>query len=185
MENNSVRFGLIAGLGVIIYSFGLYFIDSELTLSGYTNVSWLIYLFFMWKAASTDKAENNGFISFRGAFSSAFVVFVIAGLFTTIFQYLLLTTIDPSLADLLQDRILESFQESAEAQGMSEGSEQYEQMLEMTLKWSTPSVMVYSIGYLVSLLGGGIAALIIAAIIKKDKPDYMNVQDETEHLVEE
>ena len=185
MENNSVRFGVIAGLGVAIYQLLLYFINSEMILGSYAYVAWVIYIFCMWKAASLDKAANNGYISFRGAFKSSFVVFVITGLIATIFQYILFTVIDPGLAEMIQEKALESFQQSAEAQGLEEGSEQYETALEYTLKFSKPSIMIYSIFYGVSLIGGAIISAIIAAIIKKNKPAFLQEQNGgTEHLVD-
>lgn len=186
MEKNSVRYGLIAGLGVAIYQLVLYFISPEMIFGNFAHVAWIIYLFCIWKAISLDKEANGGYISFREAFGSGFTVFAIAGLIALIFQYILMTVIDPGLVDIQKEIALEAFDKMASAFGLEEGSAEYEQALADIDKRTEPSLSQSAIGYLFMLLFGAIPALIFAAIMKKDKPAHIAAQeDETEHLVGE
>lgn len=184
MDKNSVRYGIIAGLGAAIYSLVLYFISPEMIFGNFAHVTWLIYLFCMWKAASLDKEANGGYSSFRQGFSSAFIVFAIAGLIAMIFQYLLVTMIDPGLIDIQKEIAYEQFDKIASWAGMEEGSPEYEKALIDIEERSNPSVGQSALGYVFLLVIGAIPSLIIAAIVKKDKPLHIEAQETEEHLVD-
>lgn len=185
MEKNSVRFGLIAGLGVAIYQLLLYFIDAAMIFGTFAQVAWLIYLFGMWKATSLDKAENGGYISFKEAFTTAFTVFTIAALFAVIFQHFLTTVIDPGLLDIQTDIALESFDKMAGTFGIEEGSPEYEAALEEIRNSSNTSISKLAIGYVFVLIFGSIPALIMGAVMKKEAPAGLNNSEEEEEQEEE
>lgn len=186
MEKNSVKYGLIAGLGVAIYQLVLYFASPEMIYGNFAYVGWAIYLFCMWKATSLDKEANGGFISFRDAFGSSFIVFAIAAFIALIFQHILITVIDPGLIDIQKEIALEAFDKVANAFGLDEGSPEYEKALEDIDKNSEPSIASSALGYVFLLIGGAIPSLVIAAVMKKDKPAHLQVrEDDTEHLIEE
>lgn len=187
MEKNSVRYGIMAGLGTVIYSLLLYFIDAEMMFGNFAHVSWLIYFFCMWKAASLDKEENGGYSSFRQGFSSAFVVFAIAGLIALIFQYVLFTFIDPTLVDIQTEIAVEQFDKVAGWAGLEEGTPEYEEALAGIEESSSPTLAQSGLGYIFLLIIGAIPSLIIAAVVKKDKPLHIQAQEnnnDEEHLIE-
>ena len=100
LEQNGVKYGAIAGLGLIIITLVLYLIDVKVMFSYTSLIGWVVYIYCMYKSVADDKAADGGFITFRNAFQSSFVVFVIASLLNTIFFYVLTTIIDPSLIDM-------------------------------------------------------------------------------------
>ena len=185
MEKNSVRYGLIAGLGVAIYQLVLYFIGGEMIFGNFAHAAWIIYLFCMWKAVSLDKEANDGYVSFKNAFGTSFIVFAIAGLIALVFQYILMTIIDPGLVDVQKEIALEAFDKMASAFGLEEGSPEYEAALADIDKRTEPSLSQSGLGYIFMLIFGAIPSLIMAAVMKKEKPAHLQVkEDESEHLVD-
>ena len=185
MERNSVRFGLIAGLGVAIYQLLLYFINPEMIFGAFANVAWLIYLFSMWRAASLDKEEKGGYISFKEAFTTAFTVFANAALIALVFQHVLMTVIDPGLLEIQKEISLEAFDKVADTFGLEEGSKEYEAGLEEIRKNSSPTLMQLGMGYIVVLIIGSVPALIMAAVMKKEAPMAILDADEYEDITNE
>lgn len=184
MEKSSVKYGVIAGLAGVIYSLLLYFTDQ--TANGALGlVGFIITLYFMWKACQDDKISQGGFASFREMFSSAFLTFAVAAIFTVGFQYILLTVIDPELAQIQAEETMEQTAKILEWAGLEENSKEYEEALEEAEKNAMPSLKNSIWGYFMVLIFGALISLIFGAAMKNNKPPHIAVQDETEHLVGE
>lgn len=176
MNSNAVRYGLFAGLGTIAVMLSLYMIDAGMIFGWALQSTWLIYVFCMYKAVDDIKSENDGFISLREGFAAAFVVFAIANLMYIVFYYILVNFIDPSLIEIQIEKGIEAVEKVAEFAGMSE--EDLEKAIEEIEKGAKPSLVQTAFGYAVSLIGGAIPAIIIAAILKKEVPTHLQ-NDET------
>ncbi|MFK7946430.1 MAG: DUF4199 domain-containing protein [Saprospiraceae bacterium] len=185
MEKNSVKYGVTAGLASVIYSLLLYF-TNQVSNVGLGFVGFAIVLYFMWKACQDDRTLQGGFASFREMFSSAFLTFAVAAIFTIGFQYILLTVIDPELAEIQAEQAMEQAIKIVEWAGIEENSKEYEEALENAEKNAMPSLKNSILGYLGALVFGGLISLIFGGAMKKDKPPHIAArEDETEHLVGE
>lgn len=183
MEKNSVKYGVIAGLISVLYALLLYFTDQTFNMA-LGSVSLVISLYFMWKACQDDRTLQGGFASFREMFSSAFITYAVVTFFTVIFQYVLLTMIDPGLVDIQVEKTMEQTAKILEWGGLEEGSAEYEKALADAEQEAIPSLKGSLFGYMGALIFGALISLIFGAAMKKNKPPHIAVDDETEHLIE-
>lgn len=176
MNSNALRYGLFVGLGTIAVMLLLYIINAEMLFGWSLQATWLIYLFLMYKAIDDTKKEGDGFITLREGFATAFIVFAIGNLMYIVFYYVLVNIIDPSLIEIQIDKGVEMVEKVAEFAGMSE--EELETAIKEVEKGVTPNIQQTFFGYAISLLGGAIPAVIIAAILKKERPMHLKNTDD-------
>lgn len=165
----SVKNGLL--YGVISCVFTLLLFVTGMNRSDSTWIFQLIGLIIpvilirMTLAEVRDK-EGNGYITFGKAFKEGMTVVAIGALIIATFSVIYTKVIDPGLMDYVMSKQVEKFDEM----GMSE--EQIEQAINNTAKFSTP-VWQFTFGLLGSLFIGAIIALIMAAVMKKNDPEYI------------
>ncbi|MBX2872802.1 MAG: DUF4199 family protein [Saprospiraceae bacterium] len=97
MNQASIRYGLIAGVGVVAYFLLFYLIKPSLILNPY--IWWgsvVIYFWAMFQAAKKEGEENSFFTYLKPAFA----VYVLANAFFYTFYYCLFGVFDTSLVDL-------------------------------------------------------------------------------------
>lgn len=72
-----------------------------------------IVIYFMTKTVSAVRSESDGFISFANAFKPAWGTFIITTTITTLFTFLLMNYIDPSLKDVVKEIQAEAFEQAS------------------------------------------------------------------------
>jgi hypothetical protein len=161
----ALKWGVIGGLVSIIFATALYM--TELWKNGLISslVGILPMVVFLFLAAKEFRTENNGFLSFGEGLSVSMLTGAIYSLLGNLYAQLYQKIIDPGFVDKMKDFQFEKLEE----QGLSE--EQIEQAMELTSKFSTGGLS-FLIGLLGSLLFAFIIALIISAILKKNKPVF-------------
>lgn len=97
MKQASLRYGLIAGVGVVAYFLLFYLIKTELVLNPY--IWWGSIVIYFWAMLQAAKAEGED-DSFLSYLKPAFAVFVVANAFFYVFYYCLFGVFDTSLVDL-------------------------------------------------------------------------------------
>ena len=169
MNSNAIKYGVISGIVSIIFSMALYFINPKMMFGGLAYLGMLIPVFFMWKASNDEKKINEGYLPFGEALIISFIVVAIALLISSIFTYILINFIDPSLVDVIKEISIEAAEKVAGIFGADEDSldEMRDQMDEQDLR---PTIFTTLFNYLGSLVVGFIIALIVAAIVKKTRP---------------
>ena len=167
MENPAIKNGVFMGVASILFTMILYFIEPSMMFGGFAYAGLLIPIYFMWKAATEERAINGGFMSFGEGFKAAFLVAVIGGLITQLFTYVLMNYIDPSLIDVLAEQTVEAAEKMLAMFGDNE--EAADAMREaMEEQDFTPTIGNTLLSYLGSLVfPSAVIALIIAAITKK------------------
>jgi len=102
MENNHAKkFGILAGVGTVIFLFLFYWIEKKLMLS--PSVIWstiFLYLIGMYMAAIEVRRENEGYIDFRTALKAAFLVWVIANAIYHAYNYILFNFLDTDMLNV-------------------------------------------------------------------------------------
>ncbi len=109
MKQTAVKYGIITGMAIVLYLFVFHLTDPKLALN--PLVYWspiLVSLVAMTMVVKKERDANNGKIEQRTALRHAFLTYVIAYLFFTIFIYLLFNFIDPSLVDLQKKAMLDA-----------------------------------------------------------------------------
>ena len=170
MEHPSVKNGVFGAVAAIIVYLVLWFVDPK----GYlTYGSWIgiaIIIFFMYLAGKEARNINEGFINFGDIFKYLFITFVVLTLITTIFNYILMNFIDPSLIDLQKEIALEAVEKMADAFGNEEMMSEVEDQMDEQSFDLTPWKAIQ--GWLFGLILGAIIAGIQGAIMKKKDPNF-------------
>lgn len=179
MENNIAAkknigplYGLIAGLTLVVLMFCLYMggVSAFMGPLGWLKYPLIILIAVL--AAQKLKKLNGGYLPFAEALKIIFVVFALGFLLETIFSYILLNFIDTDFREAMTQAAMEKMAALFKRLGSSE--EQIEKMMEEGSKKENYSLGKVLLGYGLGCIISFIFALIIAAIVKKNKPVFDN-----------
>ncbi len=171
-RKSAFKWGAIGSAIVIFYSLLMYVIDSSLmvnTWAGLLGFVVLIYVLVM--GVKEVRTAQEGFISLSEALFTAFLVYVIATFFNTIFNYVLFNYIDTNLPVLLKEKALTTTVEMMQKFGGSE--EDINKVLEQMDKdmdLASASTMFWN--FLKGSAFGFVVSFIIALIMKKKRPMF-------------
>ncbi len=169
MKQYDAKYGLMAGVVAIVLSMILYLIEPHMYLKFGSYITFLPMVYFMVQAALSERKINNGIISFKDAFKNSWVTYLIYGVITTIFAYILFNFIDPGLNDLIKETAIEAFEKMRSFLG----DEATDKAIESLENSSTQNVANLSINFLFSLIvPGAMFAAIIALIVKKEENPF-------------
>ena len=160
----ALKWGAIGGVAYMIYTTLLYVTE----LYGNSTMGWVSFalaIVFIVLAMREYRTQNNGFMSYGEGLGVGTLVSAISGLLSATYGMIYTMFIDPTIPQKLQDKI----QEQWEAQGLTD--EQIEQASEM-MKWTQSPGMTFLFGMISAIVGGLIISLIVAAILKKNKPVF-------------
>lgn len=159
-----LRYGLLAGLVSVLFSFGLNVMHMESSPARY--ITFVILIGGIVLAMNSFKQQNRGFMSFGQGIGIGTVVSAVVGLVSGIFAYVYMTFMD---TDMLA-RITDKMRTDMEARGgMSD--EQIDQAVAMSAKFMNGPFMVGA-ALLGTILLGVLLSLVIAAFIKKAQPEF-------------
>lgn len=169
-NNPSIQNGLIAGVLGIILQMLFYFLGGGMLFKWWTP--WLVFfivLFFMITSANQAKKMNGGYISLKEALQQSWVTALIAIVLLSVFKYLLFNVIDPGLVDQQLEAVMEQTEKFA---GMFGGGDvdfdDLEDQMRKNIEITLPKLLL---GILISMILHFIPAIIIAAIVKKKRPE--------------
>lgn len=161
----ALKWGLITGVALIIYSTILY------TVGGMANTSLTMLVYVIIAALLTlgireFKKLNGGYLTIGEGVGLGALLSAVSGILSSAYSVLYTTVIDPSV----REQILNQVRAKMEDQG-NLTDEQIDQALEISQKFQTPGLQLI-FGILGSILVGVIFSLIISAIMrhKKDNP---------------
>lgn len=166
MQTPYIKHGIFYGLFSIILTLVIYLVDP--TIFGEFWFSFLmmpIPIIFMVLAVRDEKRADDGYILFGNAFLQSLGVVIIGYLISGVFSYLLYNFIDPGLEDVIKGSIIENMESFEDM--MPE--EAYEKMIEDMENRHFADLKSIGLGLVSMIMIGGIFALIIAAIMKKER----------------
>lgn len=158
--NISIRYGILAGVSVILYMLVFYFYDVKVMLG--PSVFWsttLLFIVGMFFAAREERKVRE-FITFREVLPVAFVTYLVANLFFYDFLYILFNFVDATLPELQRQVSIEAIQES----GFTEYVEEAITEMEKTPAEFTLGQAIFD--YLRSAIFGFLLSLVIAGITR-------------------
>ncbi|MDX9696702.1 MAG: DUF4199 domain-containing protein [Bacteroidales bacterium] len=165
--------GVILGIVLIIYSVLLYMLDLNMNKSlGYVTYLFLI-VGLWWFTKSYRDNTLGGTISYGQALGYAMVIVVVAALISSVYSYVFLKYIDPSMID----KIAAMSEEEMLKQGMSD--EQIELAQSMSKKFMSPGLMNI-MGFLGTSVFGFLIALVTSAVVKKEGDPYKTAMKDVE-----
>lgn len=169
--NVLLQFGLIAALAYLLVFVVMYLAGTgTFTNYGLTFLTMAIPIVFAVLACRRQKKYNGGFLSFKEALKISFGILVMASLATTVFSYLLFNFIDQPFAESLKQVTIEKTQEFMSKMGTPQDA----------VDKAVKDIMekdIYSAGslfqnFMTVCILNFIIALIISAIVKKNKPEF-------------
>lgn len=170
MENQTtttrtaLKWGVILGIIFILYSTGI-MLSGRLGNKPLSYLSFIILAGGIYFAIREFKSENLGFISFGQGLGLGTLTSVVASMISGFYSTAYTKFIDPSIPD----QMLKVQIQDMEQRGYSD--DQIEQALEMTQLFRNPGFSFIFVLF-ISILAGFVLSLIIAAIMKKDKPVF-------------
>lgn len=174
MQNHFVKYGYMMGIASIVITMILYFIDSKLMLTAGSWISVIAMVYFMVKAVSATRSDQGGIITLSEAFKASWLAFVLGSFISYVFMYILVNFIDTSLIDIIRETQIEAVKQAAQLFKLPEDlTEEQISTIEDTNPYGLAQL---AINIPVSFLfPGAIIAIIIAAIMKKNRSESTNV----------
>jgi hypothetical protein len=165
LDNRGVKFGLYAGIAVVLLFFGVYLIDKEWFFNPF--LFWAsvgIYLAFGWKLLEDERQAAGGKLPFQDGLRTVFMMFVVANLIYYAFHYSLYNFIDRDLVQLQKEVIaktLEQWKDSMPVEQYRERKTSLENdSMAMTL---SNTALQYAWG----LVGYFVLSLIMAGVVSR------------------
>lgn len=158
----ALKWGVISGIASMIFSTIIY-VTGQITNSWLSSLGFIITIVAMVLAMKDFRSQNEGFMKYGQGLGIGTLMSGIAGFIGSVFGYIYMQFIDPTL----RQQILDKSREDMEAKGMDDV--QIEMAMQMAAKFSSPGI-TFAFGVIGSVIVGFIIALIVSAIMKKDKP---------------
>lgn len=160
----ALKYGALAAVVAMVYS-------TILNVSGLGQNTWLAsvsYIFTIvaiFLAMKEFREKNRGFISYGEGLGLGSLLSAVLGVLTAAFTLFYIQFIDNSVLTQGLDRL----REDMERQGKDDV--QIEQAIEISQKVMSPGIMFVSV-VLVTLIAGFVISLVVAAIMRKEKPVF-------------
>jgi hypothetical protein len=171
--NVGLTYGLIGGIAMIVYTLCLYLAGIEIFMS--IPLSFLAYglmITIAVLAGLKQRKLQGGYLSFAEALKTVFLTFVLAFFLSTIFNYVLLNYIDTGFRDQMTKATIEKVEEMMRKFGAPES--EIEKAMERTASPDNYTIGRTLLGYGTMCILSCLVSLVIAAIIKKNKPPFEN-----------
>lgn len=160
----ALKYGLVVAVVTMVYSTILYVagLGSNRTLASLTYVFMIVAIVL---AMKDFREKNGGFISYGEGLGLGSLTSAVLGLLSSAFTIFYLQFIESNMLTQSMDQM----REELERKGMDDA--QIESALEVSQKFMSPGIMFVTVilGYLIM---GFIFSLIIAAIMRKEKPVF-------------
>ncbi|CCH57280.1 hypothetical protein BN8_06691 [Fibrisoma limi BUZ 3] len=158
----ALKWGLIIGIGTIIYSIVLFTLDLT-TNRGLSVLTYGIFIAGLVLAMREFRTANGGYMTYGEGVGLGALASAIAGVLSSAFSVFYMTVIDPGF----QERLMDQTREQLEEQGQL-SDEQIDQAIEMGQSFQSPGLL-FVFGIFGSILIGVLLTLIIAAIMRRNK----------------
>jgi Protein of unknown function (DUF4199) len=158
----ALKWGLIYGIFSIVFTTVLYNTDLWKNWVFTTLISFISIFGVLYLAMKEFKLLSGGYMAFGEGFGLGTLTLAMGGMLSVVYDFCYKTYIDDSIIT----NQLEMAREQYESMGMAE--EQIEASIEKAQYYST-SGLAFLLAFLFILFIGVIAALIMSAILKKEK----------------
>ena len=167
-----LKYGLILGAINLIIGLCGYLGGMGVMLSWWFGISVFLFAIGMLVFVGIKlKKENGGFLTFKEGFIGLITVYAISALIGTLFNMLLFNVIDPELPVQMKEGVMETTIVRMEQWNVPEEAieKAIVDMEDMDQNYRPVGLLKT---YLFMLVFGAVLSLIIAAIVKKKKPEY-------------
>ncbi|TYB77260.1 DUF4199 domain-containing protein [Bizionia myxarmorum] len=164
----AINYGLYLGGVLSLVTVLAYAVNLDLFTKWWFGVAIMILVIVVGVLSSIkSKALLNGFISFKGAFSSYFITILIGLVISSIISFVIFNVIDQEASVVLQEKIIETQVEMMRGFGTPEESIAgiVEEMQKQENLYSLTNILQ---GIVFQLVGFSVVGLIVALVVKKE-----------------
>ena len=165
-----LTYGLISGLASVIFSLVLYLGGVKWFVHPIAYAGFVIPVVIAVLAGLKQKKLGEGYLDFAAALKVVFTTFVIGTVISTLFSYVLFNYIDVPFREALTQETAEKAQQMMQNFGANQ--EQIDKATEDMMKGNNYSFSKQMLGAAFFCIFWFVISLIIAAIIKKKKPEF-------------
>lgn len=160
-----IQFGILTGIIYILVLVGRYYFgNTPVHLGVGSAVGYVIIIALFFLAANTRKKQLGGAADVKELFGTVFIVILITELCFSLFNYIYLRYLDPGYLDRFSRSTLEWMQQAKLPEKELEAFEKTIQEQKQT------SFGTLALGFARAIIMDSIVGLIIAFILKKNKP---------------
>lgn len=163
--NIAIKYGLIAGVGVVAYYLLFYYTNVRLFFN--PVVAWgslVIYLAAMAKACLDDRNSSPDGYPFLLGLRMAFATFAVTSAVYYLFNYLLYNVLDPDLVEVQKEILFEQIANMAKRFEMSDMKDSIKDFKEQDFSVTIANSFL---GWGWSLIGGFLLSLGVAAVMRR------------------
>lgn len=159
----ALKWGLITGVALVLYS-AILFTSGQTTNRLLSLMVYAILIAGLILAMREYRTANEGYMNYGDGISVGALLSAVAGLLSSMFSVFYTQVIDPNFYSELSEQM----RTQLEDQGLSD--EQIDQAIAIAQKVQSPGIAFF-VGILSTVLLGVILSLIIAAFIRRSKPN--------------
>lgn len=168
-DNSLLQFSLISALVSVLFYVALYLNGAETFIKPIAYLSVVIPIVFAVIAAQKTK-KTNGYLPFNQALKIVFGIFVLSSFSVTLFSYLLYHYIDPAFAERMFQLTIQKTQEWMMKFGVRQ--EEIDKQVKVMMNMDMYSFGALMKSFFYQCILNFLFSLIIAAIVKKNKPEF-------------
>lgn len=169
LRKNSMNYGLVLAVFLIVMTSVIYAIDLNLFTSSWIGITTIVIItLFGIIATNKYKKTIGGYITFKEAFTSFFITVVLGFFISTLFSIILFNYIDPEAKAVITENIIKSTVEMMEKFGAK--ASDVNKIAEEMQKTDSFGAFGQLKGFLFNTILYSIIGLIAALIIKKERP---------------
>ena len=168
--NVLLQYGLISALVSLLVYVLMYIGGTEAMGSPVAFATMLVPIVIAVLACRKAKSENDGYLEFKEALKISFGVMVASTLTTSVFSYLLYNYFDHPFGERMVQLTMEKTQEFLEKMGQS--SDIIDKSMKDITFENLFSLKKVIQGFMFGCIFNFIISLIVAAIMKKNKPEF-------------
>ncbi len=160
-----LKYALLTSAVIIIWSLIIYLTGLDRSAAGkYLNyASYPIMILFIVLAVNEEKSLNGGYLGFDPAFKTGFFMMLVVAAIMGAFTYVYFSYINPGIMDLASEKARESMEDRDMSKEEIERAMRY-------AKFFMSSGAMTAMAFFLNIILGAVFSLIIAAIMKKEKP---------------
>lgn len=164
-------YGLLTGLLICVFSVVLYIAGAE-AFFDYGWVNYLILIIVPTVGAILTRKANDGYLPFSKALKTVFGIMVVALLMQVIFNYVLLNFVDESFSQAVSQLALDKSEAMMKRFNMPQ--DDIDKAMDEAMKNNTNSLKNLLLGFAIWCIPSFLISMIIAAIVKRNKPEFEN-----------
>ncbi len=168
--NVLVQYGLMAAVASVLFFVILYLGGTSFFGSPIAFISYAVPIVFAVLACIKARKENEGFLPFKAALKISFGIMVMCAFATSLLSYILFNFVDPGFKESMLQLTIENTQKMMAK--FNTPQDTIDKTIQGMLSKDLFSLGAITQSFVVGCIFWFVIALIVAAIMKKNRPEF-------------